>query len=357
MNITEIKLKNFRNYDEEIIELNKGINIFYGNNAQGKTNILESIFLCAMGKSFRSKKEKELIKLDKNDAKIEIEYNKSDRKGKIEYILSDKKQIIVNGIKINKLSELLGNINIVMFSPDDIEILKGGPQKRRKFLNMMISQLRPSYVYNYNLYMQTLEQRNNYLRQIKNENKSENMLDIWDEKLIEYAEIIYQYRNQFINKIKEKIEEIHYNITDRKEKISIHYISDLKNIEEFKNKLKNNRKQDIQRGYTTVGIHRDDFIVYINKKELNIYGSQGQFRTSILSLKLSELYTIYDEIGEYPILLLDDFMSELDESRRKKFIENITETQVLITGTHKIILENFKYNIYNVKEGKIKKEE
>ena len=356
MNISNIRFKNFRNYEDEYIELNTGINIFYGDNAQGKTNILESIFLCSMGKSFRIKKEKELIKLGEKNAEIEINYNKSDRGGKIDYIISDKKQIKINDIKINKLSELLGNINTVMFSPDDIEILKGGPQKRRKFLNMMISQLRPKYVYNYNLYMQTLEQRNNYLRQIKNENKSENLLEIWDEKLVEYAEIIYKYRYEFINKIKEKIEKIHYNITNEKEKISMHYISDFNNIENFKNKLKNNRKQDIQKGYTSIGIHRDDFIIYINKKELSIYGSQGQFRTSILSLKLAELYTIYDEIGEYPILLLDDFMSELDDSRRKKFIENITETQVLITGTHKLALENFKYNIYNVKEGKVKQE-
>lgn len=356
MNITTIKLKNFRNYEEEIIELNKGINIFYGDNAQGKTNILESVFLCSIGKSFRSNKEKELIKLGENCAEIEINYNKSDREGRIKYNISDKKQINVNGIKINKLSELIGNINTVMFSPDDIEILKGGPQKRRKFLNMMISQLRPSYIYNYNLYIKALEERNNYLRQIKNENKPEELLEIWDEKLSEYAEIIYNYRNEFINKIKEKIEQIHYKITDEKEIIKIHYISDFSDIYKFKNKLKNSRKNDIQKGYTTVGIHRDDFIIYINKKELSIYGSQGQYRTAILSLKLSELYTIYDEIGEYPILLLDDFMSELDDKRRKKLIENITETQVLITGTNKIILENFKYNIYNVKEGKINKE-
>lgn len=356
MDIKTIKLKNFRNYEEQIIELDKGINIFYGDNAQGKTNILESVFLCSMGKSFRSNKEKELIKLGEKCAEIEINYNKSDREGKIKYNISDKKQINLNGVKINKLSELIGNINTVMFSPDDMEILKGGPQKRRKFLNMMISQLRPSYIYNYNLYTKALEERNNYLRQIKNENKPEELLDIWDEKLAEYAEIIYNYRNEFINKIKEKIEKIHYKITDEKETIKIHYISDFSEINKFKNRLKNSRENDIQRGYTTVGIHRDDFIIYINKKELSIYGSQGQYRTAILSLKLSELYTIYDEIGEYPILLLDDFMSELDDKRRKKFIENITETQVLITGTNKIILENFKYNIYNVKEGKIEKE-
>ena len=356
MNITEIKLKNFRNYEYQELELNKGINIFYGNNAQGKTNILESIFLCSIGKSFRNTKEKDLIKLGEKFSELDIKYQKSDREGKIKYIISDKKEILVNGIKINKLSELIGKINIVMFSPDDIDILKGSPQKRRKFLNMMISQLRPSYIYNFNLYTKALEERNNYLRQIKDENKTEELLEIWDEKLADYAECIYNYRKEFIDKIKEKIEKIHKGITDQKEEIKIHYITDFIDKNNFLEKLKINRKKDIEKGYTTVGIHRDDFIIYINKKALNIYGSQGQFRTAILSLKLAELYIIYDEIGEYPILLLDDFMSELDENRRKKFIQSITEVQVLITGTHKIILENLKYNIYNVKEGKITKE-
>lgn len=353
MYITNIKLQNFRNYEIEEIELGKGINIFYGDNAQGKTNILESIFLCAMGKSFRTKKDQELINLKKNDAIVDISYQKSDREGNIKYEISNKKSIFWNGIKINKLSELLGKINVVMFSPDDIEILKEGPQKRRRFLNMMISQLRPSYVYNFNLYTKTLEQRNNYLRQIKYENKSEQLLDIWDEKLAEYGEAIFNYRREFINKIIEKIKIIHQNITEGKEEIDILYNSDFKERDSFLKALKDSRKNDIIKGYTTKGIHRDDFDVLINSKNVNIYGSQGQHRTAILSIKLSELYVIYEEIGEYPILLLDDFMSELDDKRRKKFIENITETQVLITGTHKLVLENLEYNIYNVKEGKI----
>lgn len=356
MYLTKIKLQNFRNYEEQKIELENGINIFFGDNAQGKTNILESIFLCSMGKSFRTQKEKELIKIDKKYMNIEIKYQKNNREHCINYQSGEKKEILINGVKINKLSELLGNINIVMFSPDDIEILKDGPNKRRKFLNMMISQLRPAYVYNFNLYSKVLEQRNNYLRQIKVENKPETLLEIWDEKIIEYAEILYQYRKEFINRIKEKIKDIHFSITDKKEEIDLKYSSDFKNKEQFRKLLLESRKQDIQRGYTTKGIHRDDFEFLINQKNLNIYGSQGQYRTSLLSLKLSELYTIYDEIGEYPILLLDDFMSELDEKRRKRFVENITEAQVLITGTHKLILENLKYNIYNVKEGKVKKE-
>ncbi len=357
MNITKIKLENFRNYINQEIIFNKGINIIYGDNAQGKTNILEAIFLCSMGKSFRTNKDKELIKINENFAKIKIEYEKSDRKGKIEYIISDKKSIAINGVKIKKLSELLGNINAIIFSPDDMEILKDGPQKRRKFLNMLISQLRPRYLFNLNDYNKTLEQRNNYLRQIKYENKPKNMIEIWNEKLANHAQIIYEYRKEFVDKILNKIIDIHKNITNNSEEIKIHYISEFKTKEEYIKKLNEKLNKDIERGYTSVGIHRDDFEVYINGKNINLYGSQGQFRTAILSLKLSELYVIYDEIGEYPILLLDDFMSELDEKRRRKFVENITDAQVILTGTHKLILENFSYNIYNVKDGQVKNEE
>ena len=227
--ISKVKLSNFRNYENQEIDLNDGINVFYGENAQGKTNIIESIYLCSVGKSFRTRRDQELIKFDKNKALVEVEYNKSDRDGKIKIEIENKKNISVNGIKLKKLSELLGNINIVIFTPDDIDILKGGPQKRRRFLDVMISQLKPNYMHILNLYLKTLEQRNNYLRQIKFENKNENMLEIWDEKLAEYGIKIFEYRNEFINKIKNKIENIHNKITNNKEKIKIEYTSNCKN--------------------------------------------------------------------------------------------------------------------------------
>ena len=351
--IKEIKINNFRNYNVENIKLEKNINIFYGENAQGKTNIVEAIFLCSMGKSFRAKKDKEMINLDKNEASVEIEFEKTDRDGKIKIELANKKNVYINGIKAKKLSELLGNINIVIFTPDDINILKGGPQNRRKFLDIMISQLRPNYMYNLNLYLKTLEQRNNYLRQIREEGKNEELLDIWDEKLSEYAINIYNYRKEFINKIKDKIKYIHKEITDNKEEIEIEYITECKDKNEYLKVLKQRRKLDIIKGFTTKGIHRDDFMIYINSKQLDIYGSQGQHRTAVLSLKLSELNIVYDEIGEYPILLLDDFMSELDEKRRGHFLNKIDNTQVIITCTDKIDIENKKNLIYNVKEGKV----
>ena len=351
--IKNIKLINFRNYNKKEINLNENINVFFGENAQGKTNIIESIFLCSIGKSFRTNKEKELIKFNEEKALVEINFQKSDREGNIKIEIGDKKNINLNGIKLKKLSELLGNINIVIFTPDDIDILKGGPQNRRKFLDIMISQLRPNYMHILTLYLKTLEQRNNYLKQIKLENKDENLLDIWDEKLIEYGMKIYEYRKEFIEKIKNKIKIIHNEITQNKEEIEIEYFSDANTRQNFINELKSRRKLDIIKGFTTKGVHRDDFVVYINGKEVEIYGSQGQHRTAILSLKLSELKVIYDEIGEYPILLLDDFMSELDDKRRKNFLNNIKDIQVIITCTEKITLENLEYFSYNVIDGNV----
>lgn len=357
MQINQISLTNFRNYNEQQIILNPHINVFYGNNAQGKTNILESIFLCGFGKSFRTSKEKEMIQLGKDYTQVELQYQKSDRSGKIKILLANKKQIEVNGVKIKRLSELVGNLNLVIFTPDDIQILKNGPAERRRFLDMMIGQLRPNYVYTLNLYLKTLEQRNNYLRQIKEENKPEEMLEIWDEKLAEYAVTIWKYRNEFIEKLKQKIKVIHKQITNEKEELKIEYLSECENKENYLELLKQRRKLDIIKGFTTKGIHRDDFKAFINEKEVGIYGSQGQHRTSILTLKLAELYVIYDEIGEYPILLLDDFMSELDENRRKSFLQYIKDTQVIITCTDKMELEELDlgkdYQIYQVQEGKI----
>ena len=335
MFIKNIKVENFRNYENQLIEFNKNINIIYGNNAQGKTNILEAIFFSAFGKSFRTSKDKQVIMKEKDFFKIHTEFQKKDREGYIDLFLGNDKSISVNGVKLNKLSELLGNINIVIFSPEDINLLKDESAVRRKFLDMMISQLRKNYIYNLNNYKKNLEQKNNYL---KSRNISDAMLDVYDEKLAEYSENVYQYRNEFIEKIKEKIKEIHSNITD--EDISIVYKTDCESKEKCLEKLKKNREKDKYRGFSSVGCHRDDFKILINGDEVDIYGSQGQNRTAILSLKMAELEVINDEIGEYPILLLDDFMSELDQERITNFLKSINNIQVIITCTEKIDLEN-----------------
>lgn len=349
MFIKKIKLENFRNYNFQEIDFNEKRNNIFGDNAQGKTNILEAIFICSLGKSFRTNNDKDLIKIEKIFSSVEVEYIKKDREGKIRLELNDKKIFFINDIKANKISDILGKIFIVLFSPQDINILKNEPNRRRKFLNVMISQLRPIYVHNLNKYNKTLEQRNNYLKQIKYEKKYEEILDIWDEQLANLGSKIYIYRKEFIEKINNKIKKIHLNTTN--EDIEIKYKSNIISEEKYLEELKNNRKIDIEKGYTSIGIHRDDFEIYINDKNISIYGSQGQQRSSIISLKLAEAEVIYEEMEEYPIILLDDFMSELDKNRIKGFIENINENQVIITSTEKINLENTKF--FEVKNANI----
>ena len=192
--INNIKLHNFRNYKEQEIELNKNINVIYGNNAQGKTNIIEALFLCAYGKSFRAKKDNDLIKFESNKASAEVFYKKMDREGKIKAEVAEKKSFYINDVKQSKMSDIVGKINIVIFTPDDIEIIKDGPQRRRRFLDMMISSLKPNYIHLLNDYNKILEQRNNYLRQIKYENKNSSLLDIFDEQIADYSFKIYEYR-------------------------------------------------------------------------------------------------------------------------------------------------------------------
>ena len=350
MYIEKIKLENFRNYKYENIELNKRINIIFGDNAQGKTNILEAIYFTSLGKSFRTNKEKEIVKENESQAKIEINFIKNNRKEKI----NAKKNFYINDIPVKKLSELVGKINIVLFSPEDIEILRNEPIKRRKFLNIMISQLRPKYIFLLSEYNKVLEQRNNYLKKIKYENKSQEYLTIWDEQLEKIGIKIYEYRKEFIEKINNKIKKIHLNTTENKENIEIKYKTNIDKKNYMENLLKN-KSVDIQKGYTSIGIHRDDFEIYINKKNVAIFGSQGQQRTSIISLKLAEAEVIYDEIEEYPIVLLDDFMSELDKKRINGFIQNIKNNQVLITTTDKINLDTVVYNLYKVEKAKVER--
>ena len=351
--IEKIKLENFRNYTKQEIVLNKGLNVFYGENAQGKTNIIEACFLGSLGKSFRTNKENELIKFNENFTNIEIDYCKSDRKGNVKINIEHKKSVFVNKIKIKKLSDLLGNIHTVIFTPDDINILKDGPESRRRFLNIMISQLRPKYMHMCSLYMKAINERNNYLKKIKNENANENLLDIWDEQLIVYAKNISEYRNDYINKLKNRVEDIHFNITVDKEKMNLKYNTDCLDTNKYKNLLLERRSLDIIKGYTTRGIHRDDFNIYLNDKLVTIYGSQGQKRSSILSLKMAELQVVKDEINETPILLLDDFMSELDEKRRNNFLKKLDDIQIIITCTDKLLLKNNDFKNFLVKNGNI----
>lgn len=355
MLVKSIYLENFRNYEHQDIVLNDNINVFFGNNAQGKTNILEALYFCTLGRSFRTFKENELIKFNQDISKIVILYEKNDRDNKIEIVLNknSKKTIKINDIKINKNSELIGNLNLVIFSPDDIIILKQAPALRRKFLDILISQLRPNYVHILAEYNKVLDQRNAYLK-----TKNTETIDIWDEQLANYAEKIYEYRKKYIEKLQEKMADIHPKLTSNKERIDIKYKTGFYNKEDYLKKLKYNLEKDLFKGYTQDGIHRDDFDILINDKILNMYGSQGQHRTAILSLKVAELDIVKDEIGENPILLLDDVTSELDIERINSIFNIVKDYQVFITCTDinsilkfDCLTKNIK--LYNIENGKI----
>ena len=355
MFIKEIYLKNFRNYDEQKIELNESANVFFGNNAQGKTNILEALYFCALGRSFRTHKESELINFKDSFSNIVVNYEKNNRDNCIEISLNKKNSKVIkfNGIKLSKNSELVGHINLVIFSPDDIMILKQGPALRRKFLDILISQLKPKYLHELNEYNKILEQRNAMLK-----SKKIDTIDIWNEQLAKQTEKIYSYRKEYIDKLQEKLKVIHPGLTENKETIEIKYKTRFKDKETFIEILNENKNLDLLRGYTSEGAHREDFEISINGKSLNLYGSQGQHRTAVLALKIAELKIIKEEIGENPVLLLDDVTSELDEHRVMSIFEVVKDYQVLITCTdinsvlkYDCLTKNIK--LYNINNGHV----
>ncbi|SKC88858.1 DNA replication/repair protein RecF [Maledivibacter halophilus] len=344
MFISKLKLINFRNYNKLDIILHDKLNIFIGNNAQGKTNILESLYVTGFGKSFRTNKDKELIKMNKDMAYIKAEGKKRYGEISIELRLwnNRNKEIKTNGISLTKLSELLGSINIVIFSPEDLKLIKGGPSERRRFIDREISHVNKKYYYNIMSYNKVLLQRNNLLKNIAYNKKLLKTIDIWNEKLVEYGTEVIFKRIEFIKKLNMLSRLMNRRITEGKENLEIKYLSNIKIdkkyktqdiYESFKQMLEKKIDNDIKRGFTTVGPHKDDLGIYIDNKDIRIFGSQGQQRTAALSLKLSEIEIIKGEIGEYPILLLDDVMSELDINRQKFLIKSLKNVQTFITIT------------------------
>lgn len=364
MYLKNLNLINFRNYENQYIEFHKGINVLIGNNGHGKTNVLEAIYLMAIGKSFRTKKDKELISFDKKESYIASNIDFGSRLGKIEIKLGgvQKKAIKVDGFSIEKLGELLGNLKVVIFSPEDLKLIKEGPKERRAFLDREISQLRPKYyslLVNYN---QVLAQRNNL---IKSFNPDLNLLDVYDVQLSELGANIFKYRKEFSKKLANIAREIHGSITSSRECLQVEYKtniipkdSDNINIaESFLNLLKLARKDDIERRQTLYGIHRDDLDVYLNDLDVKSFGSQGQQRSASISLKLSEIQLIYEDSNEYPILLLDDIFSELDQGRQRLLIDKFKDIQVFITTaekSHLDTLEGLEKRIFNVEKGTIR---
>lgn len=369
MNVSRTILQNYRNYQKLSVNLHPGLNIFFGDNAQGKTNLLESIYLSGTGRSHRTYKDRELIYWDKQSAYVKTDIKRGGIDTGIEvYLFNDRPKLIkVGGIKVDKISELLGNLNVVMFSPEDLKLVKDGPIFRRRFLDVEISQVKPGYYYNLQQYNKVLMQRNNLLKNIRGDKSLIKTLDVWDEQLSEYGSHIINYRIEFVKKIAILAKLIHRKITDGDEELNVYYSTkfrDIKNREEAKiriyKELIESRKKDMERCSTSVGPHRDDMEFYINNVDVKTFGSQGQQRSAALSLKLSELEFIRSESSEYPVLLLDDVLSELDIRRQKYLLENLKNIQTIITCTSISEIKEFRKDdrfVFNVSQGQIKKVE
>lgn len=336
MYIKKIKIKNFRNYENLDLEFNKGINIIYGKNAQGKTNLLEAIYISSISKSHKNAKDNELIKFNKEEAYIKEEIIKKDKNFVIDINIKKNKNkgIAVNKKKIEKVSDFLGISNVVFFAAEDLNIIKEGPNKRRKFLDLYICQIESLYVKYLSKYNKILNQRNNLLKEINIKKSKEiyETLDIWDEQLVKYGNEIIKKREEIIKEIEKEVYKKHFIISEKKEKIKIEYE---KNVEEssFLEKLKNEREKDINNCVTSIGPHRDDIKFFINDIDIKKYGSQGQQRTISIALKFAEVESIKNKKNESPIFLLDDVFSELDENRQKIIIENVKDIQTIITCT------------------------
>ena len=359
MFIKRLQMLNYRNYNALDIELCPNVNVFMGDNAQGKTNILEAIYYCAFAKSHRTSKDKELINWNGEHAIISVDVGRErlDKRIDISILKDGKKSIRINKIKIKKIGELFGNFNVVMFSPEDLRIIKDSPGVRRKFIDMELCQLNPKYYYNLVQYNKVLNERNILLR---NRNTSSEMLEIYDMQLVEFGYNIIRDRIKYIESLNKYAEKIHSDITSGKEKINFKYISTIKDLENIKENfytlLEKNRSKDCDRGITSIGPHRDDFFVYINDIDTKSYGSQGQQRTAVLTMKFSSLEIIKELTGEFPVSLLDDVLSELDFNRKKYILSTIGQIQTVITCTGIEDLYEYldeKAKVFKVKNGEI----
>ena len=359
MQVKSLNLLNFRNYKNLKIDFDEKLNILVGKNAQGKTNIIEAIFYCCIGKSFKGTKDKDMIKWNENNSYIKMDLQKKFRDLKIEVLFSQssKKSVKIDGINIHKIGELIGEINVIFFSPDELKLVKESPDERRKFMDIDLSQTHKKYFYLLNRYEKVLANRNRLLKMTKDINVLKDTIDIWDRALVEYAEQITLQRAKFIEDILPYAQMAHSYISNGSEVLDIKYKSGTKidDFENFKEKmdklLKQNIEKDFRLGYTTVGPHRDDLDIFVNDVEVKNFGSQGQQRTVALSLKLAELETMKSIKGEYPILLLDDVFSELDSDRKKRLLKFVSRTQTFITCTD---LFNFDCGkVYTIKNGEI----
>lgn len=357
MKIKQLKLKNYRNYDRLELEFDDSTNIFYGNNAQGKTNILESIYLCGTTKSHRGTKDRDLIKFEEEESHIEAIVEKKGIPFQIDIHLkkNSPKGIAINKMPIRRASELFGIINIVFFSPEDLNIIKNGPSERRRFIDLELGQLDKVYLNDLSNYNRIINQRNKLLKDAFDRKDLLDTLDVWDMQLVQYGNKIINRRNLFIFQLNEIVVKIHESITGEKEKIKIYY-EPSSGCEYFEKNLLKNRERDIKMKSTSVGPHRDDICFMVNGIDIRKFGSQGQQRTAALSLKLAEIELVKQVIGDTPILLLDDVLSELDKNRQNYLLESIRNIQTLITctGLDDFVNHRFSINkILRVEEGHV----
>lgn len=343
MQLRELILRNYRNYDHLELSFPTGLIVLAGRNAQGKTNIIESIFLSCTGRSHRTPRDRELIQWNKEEALVRTKADKSVGSSRIDIYLHshEKKKILINGGPAGRLGELMGHLNSVLFSPEDLKLVREGPSERRRFMDMELSQIRPKYFYYLQQYNRILNHRNNLLKEIQRKPSLAKTLPVWDQQLAEAGSFIIQQRHNFTVSLQGIAQEIHKRITNGSEELSLVYkpsvpytAGTIKEIKEsFLRELEMHQGDDIARGLTSTGCHRDDMSFSINGVDVRMFGSQGQKRTTVLSVKLSELEFMYGETGEYPLLLLDDAMSELDSFRQKMLLEYIDKVQTFVTVT------------------------
>ncbi len=368
MNVTEININNYRNIDNINIEPCNGVNIIFGENAQGKTNLLESIWLFSGFKSFRGTKETDLIKFGEEYLKTGMNFYGQGRNQKAAIIINrQKKRIILNSVPITTASGLIGHFNCVVFSPAYISVVRGNPSERRKFIDTALCQTKPQYSKILNEYKKIVDQRNSLLKDIKYKNKNYELLEIWNDKLSETAAIIINERREYVNKVGERSQEIYNGLTRKREKLEIYYnmkisphkykISEDKvTKEEILNLLKRCEAGDIIAGSTEIGAHRDDIEIKIDGQSAKIFASQGQQRSAALSLKLGEAEILKKITDENPVILLDDVMSELDINRQNYILNHIKEKQVFITCCDpSTVLRLCDGKTFNIKNGKIKR--
>lgn len=360
MRIKSLKLKNFRNYDLLSLEFDHATNIFYGDNAQGKTNILEAIYLSGTTKSHRGTKDRDMIQFGHDESHIETVIEKNNVEFKIDMHLkkNSPKGIAINKMPIRKASELFGVIHLVFFSPEDLNIIKNGPAERRRFVDLELAQLDKLYLSDLANYNRIINQRNRLLKDIYNREDLISTLEIWDMQLAHYGKKVIERREKFIGEINEIIENVHGKLTDGKEHLSLSYEKSNGEIELMDAILKN-RERDIRMKSTSVGPHRDDICFRVGDLDIRKFGSQGQQRTAALSLKLSEIELVKILIKDTPVLLLDDVLSELDKNRQHSLLDTIKNIQTIITctGVDDFVNQRFAVNkVFYVNSGHVNKE-